>query len=626
MRHRSRWAASRAGRQVRTAAIAIFGAAIVWTAVLLLAGGFDVTLAGLRIRSNNPTHVAMVAAAALAAFFLSGGSVRAPLGKVARAIASLALDVSRRHGAIAGLLAILTTIAGLQYSTRIAGDSDAYGYVSEADRWLSGPLKQDVPWIGRAPWPQPEWLFSPPGYKPVQLGDRWTIVPTYSPGLPLLFAAAKRIAGHCAIFVIVPLFGGLAVLGTFALGKRMGAPLAGLIAAWFVATSPAMLSILMEPLTDVPVMAAWTWALFFLLGASRASTVAAGLSAALAILIRPNLVPLIPILAAWFLVRARATVDVRRRILDTAMFVGAALPGVLATAAINRFLYGSATTSGYGGLGEQFALGRIWPNLGHYISWYAESQTPLALLGFAAFAIPLRRDWPSLPDRSMCAILGAFVAALWVEYAAYLEFNSWGFLRFLLPSWPLLMLGTAAVLLSWTRGAGRTIGLLIAAIVVATGVWTVNFADRHGVFDQRQAARHEAILGRLVRARTEPSSVIITLARAGSLRYYSGRLTARYDYLDSAWLDRMVGWLAEQGVHAYALLDQHELEEFRRRFSGQQTTALLDSPAIDYLTGSTLLFDLGPRGERRPATVIRRVPPSPGWCDPPAPTRPLREK
>ncbi len=34
--------------------------------------------------------------------------------------------------------------------------------------------------------------------------------------------------------------------------------------------------------------------------------------------------------------------------------------------------------------------------------------------------------------------------ALWFHYFVYLAFEDWLFLRFVLPSWPLLMLGFAA--------------------------------------------------------------------------------------------------------------------------------------------------------------------------------------
>jgi len=600
----------------------IAGAALAWLIVLIIAGGFDTTILGLRIRSNNPYRVATLLTAALVAFVLAGGSVRGLARSAFGVLRRWTVAAVSRHGWIACAIAAMSALAAANYGTRIAGDSDAYGYVSEADLWRSGRLHQNVPWIDRAPWPQNEWVFSPPGYKPVRSVGGWTIVPTYSPGLPLLMAAAKSIGGQCALFAVVPLMSGLGVLATFGLGRRLGASLAGLIAAGFVATSPAVLSIEMEPLTDVPVMTAWAIALYFLLGEGAAASLAAGLFAALAILIRPNLFILAAIMGAWFFLRRVSDADrppKYRRLAHAGLFGAGVLPGIIAVAAINQTLYGSATMSGYGSLGEQFAWSRVLPNLGHYLSWYAESQTPVALVGMIVLAVPLRRIWPAVADRSVFAILGGFVAGLWAEYAAYLEFHSWGFLRFLLPSWPLLMVGLSAGLLAIARTQQRTAKLAVTAVVLTIGFWTIRFANRNGVFDQRQAARQEAVLGQLVRTNTEPGSVIITLARAGSLRYYGGRLTARYDYIDAAWLDRFVAWLSAEGVHVYALLDEHEWAEFHSRFAGQQTLSHLGALAIDYRPVATRVFDLAPdAGSKGVTTIVNAVPPAAPGCDPPA--------
>src|SRR5580765_2606349 len=76
MRKRPAWRDSRSARLVRRASLVIAGAALAWLMVLIIAGGFDTTILGLRIRSNNPYRVATLLTAALVAFVLAGGSVR----------------------------------------------------------------------------------------------------------------------------------------------------------------------------------------------------------------------------------------------------------------------------------------------------------------------------------------------------------------------------------------------------------------------------------------------------------------------------------------------------------------------------------------------------------------------
>ncbi len=109
-------------------------------------------------------------------------------------------------------------------------------------------------------------------------------------------AAAKTIAGHCAMFLVTPLSGALLVWITFAIGRRLVSDAVGLAAAWLVATSPAVLAMLVSPMSDVPAAAFWAAAMYFTLGSSSRSALMAGLAASAAILIRPNLAPLAAIL------------------------------------------------------------------------------------------------------------------------------------------------------------------------------------------------------------------------------------------------------------------------------------------------------------------------------------------
>ena len=92
-----------------------------------------------------------------------------------------------------------------------------------------------------------------------------------------------------------------------------------------------------------------------------------------------------------------------------------------------------------------------------------------------------------------------------------------------------------------------------------------------------------------------PNSVVLTKVHSGSVRYYGGRMTMRYDYLDREWLDLSIRWLAERGVDAYALLEPSEVDEFRNRFKGQALVAALDgAPRLRYRVdgAEVLLFRL----------------------------------
>src|SRR5579864_3853793 len=109
-----------------------------------------------------------------------------------------------------------------------------------------------------SPWPLADWTWTPLGYRPSP-HERGAIVPIYSPGYPLLMALFQFVAGFQAGFVVVPLCGALTVWCTYVIGRRVtGAPWLSLWGALLVAASPAFLYQLMNAMSDVPVMAAWT--------------------------------------------------------------------------------------------------------------------------------------------------------------------------------------------------------------------------------------------------------------------------------------------------------------------------------------------------------------------------------
>ena len=564
----------------------------VWTMALLVYGGFDVRTLGLRLSSHDPYRPLLVATVALSAFLLAGGRFRAAVPQV---------RVPPRWVA-AGLAASLL-ILGVGFAAMNAGGADQYGYVSQVDLWIDGDLTIDQPWMREAPWPNRRWTFSPLGYRPVDRVGTYALVPTYSPGLPLLMAAAKIVAGHCAVYWVVPITAALLVLATFGVGARLGAPWTGVLAAWLVATSPTVLFMTMLPMTDVPVAAAWTIALYFVLGTRTWHAAAAGAAVAVALLIRPNLAPGAAILGVWYLWRAwRSTGAERRAVVAAAAAFGLMTAiGVAAVALINRQLYGSPTSSGYGSLDGLFSPAHVLPNLARYVRWMIHAQTFLPFVGLAALAVPLRVFWPAVRDRSALVMCALFVLALWVQYLYYLVFEDWGYLRFLLASWPPLMLGLVAAVMAIAIRLPRLVGALLIAGLVALGFRNLAFSHDQGVFDFWRGEARYAGIGQMVRTLTEPNAVVITMQHSGAVRYYGGRITARYDFLDEGYLDRAIEWFASKGKRVYLLIEDWELADVKRRHGAAQAMVRLQTPRATYFGNNSRawLFDL----ERAPDRV-----------------------
>jgi dolichyl-phosphate-mannose-protein mannosyltransferase len=617
-------------KALRRALLAAACTAAAWSAALELFGGFHARIFGVAIRSRNPDRALAIALIALAGYFVAGGRVQRETVRRLGSRASGFFDaLVRRPGLVAGVLAVALTITVAVASTRIAGGADAYGYVSQADLWLAGRLVIKQPWVAEVPWPNAEWSFSPLGYRPAHPPGQWAIVPTYSPGLPLLFAGAKLLGGQCALFAVVPLLTGLGVLVTYGIGRRLVSPWGGVIAAWLVATSPVVIGIALEPLTDVPVMTAWAISIYVLLAriGGRLSPALAGLAAAIAILIRPNLVPLSIPIGMWYMLRRQTDGD--SRLFSSALFALGTLPAILLIAFLNNHLYGSPLSSGYGTLNDLYSWSHVGPNLHRYFAWFMFAQTPVALAGLAALLVPTRRLWTRASDLRIVPVLALFVALLWAQYLAYEVYDSWGFLRFLLPSWPLIMAGVAAVLLAATNGwvarlPSVVVRTALALMVVLLGVWTFSPVIRDRLLVGRQAAAIEAPIGQLVRKHTVANSVVLVWERSGTIRYYSGRTTLRYDFLDGDWLDRAVAWLRQRGVHVYAVLDPNHLEQCRRRFAGQATLAALEHPVFLYEPARTALYDLTtPPPPDQSLILYAEDPGGRPPCDPPVDSTPI---
>ena len=609
-------------RFIARVALLITIVAAAWALFLLVFGGFDAQILGVTITTHEPSRPIILTVVGLLVFLSATG-----LHDVAAALRdTLAFyrDISARlDGPIVAVLAVAVLAVGVGRGSKAAGGGDSYGYISEAELFLSGHLTIPQPWAKRAPWPDSVLSFAPLGYIPSV--DEQSIVPVYSPGLPLMMAAAKRLAGHCALFWVVPLCGAVLILTTFGIGRRIGSRAAGVIAAWLVATSPVFIYQVLQPMSDVPAAAAWTTTVWCALGGTAGWAVASGVSAALAVLIRPNLAPLAAVIVVWMALDGwwRQNEDRRHVAVRVMAFLLALAPGVATVAALNQLWYGSPFRSGYGSLGDLFSIAHVLPNIRQYSAWVTETQTPLAYLGLLALAFPLRSLWPPGALRSTLVLVAAFTLVLCSIYFTYQVWDSWFYLRFLLPCWPYIMLGVAAVLLWPARGRHPMIGVGVALLVILLGYNGWRDARKKGAFEIRDGEDKFPAAAAVVRARTDPTAVVITNFHSGSVRYYGGRLTIGFFGLNQHSLDRAVAWLVSRGAHPYALLEQFEIAEFRQRFA-DQTLGKLDIPPIAVMNRSDYiyLYDLlVPVGSTDAVENVADT--STRACMPPAPPPPV---
>jgi hypothetical protein len=503
----------------------------------------------------------------------------------------------RRYRILAGWLSVAVVLIGVLYGTWVAGGMDSYGYISQADRWRAGRVTVAEPEVDAMPWPAAIDTVVEIGY--VAGPDRRSSVPYYAPGLPLLMALAA-IAGHCAMFWVVPLTGGLLVASTFAIGRRVHSDAVGLVAALFVATSPAMLFLLTAPMSDVPAAAFWALAIALVAGrdVDARRSAAAGLAASVAILIRPNLVPLAAVIGLYL--------ASRRQLKPVLAFSLAAIPGCLAIGFLNHAWFGSAFRMG-ATQADVFSWQHALPNLARYPLWFVQTQTPVAILGILALVMPLRRFWPTPEAQRSARFFAAIAIVTLLIHLFFLPLDDWWYLRYLLAAWPGIFIGLAAVLATvwnarhpWTRIAG-------VALAAGLCIYGLRVASTRGAFTNGPPERRYVEAARLLQQHTEADAIVLASQHSGTARYYGGRMTLRYDRVAEDWLDRVAAWFESRGRHVYVLLEEWELNRFRERFAAGNRLGALDVKTVFVSqSGGPLvhLFDLRQPAADIPAPIV----------------------
>ncbi|MEO8259800.1 MAG: hypothetical protein ABI868_20815 [Acidobacteriota bacterium] len=589
--------------------LTLFVVSGIWAGAVALTGGFTVDLGVVELKSRNPRNVVIIAAlTALLVAFLArpGRRFQSAVAELDLLLGLLPRLFGRAGGLVApvlaGLIALAVIIVGCSEGAFVAGGADSYGYLSQARLWAQGRLQVEQPIMTAVSWPFSDLALTPLGYRPAPSGP--AIVPVYAPGLPMAMALFERVAGSHAVFYVVPLLGGVAVWATYLMGSAVAGPAVGLTAAVLLATSPVFLYQLMFPMSDVPVTAWWALCLALLPYPRRAAALAAGLLAGIATLTRPNLVPILCVpgmFLLWAVVRHRH--DRGPAVQRLLLFVVGPIVASLVVAYLNARWYGGVLKSGYGPFDYLYRVENLWPNITQYSSWLLESQTPVVLLAVVAPFLLGRggRADSRVSSRRLAVTWLSFIAAVAGCYAFYAPFEVWWYLRFLLPAFPALLVLTSIGLIGIaTRLAGRP-GGLAAALVVAVLAWHgVQFAKDRSAFQFREGERKYSAVGDYIGRQLPERAVLICLQHSGSIRYYSGRLTVRYDWIPTDGLEDVIEQFRGLGYHPYFVLETTEMTSFEQRFQGESDLAQLN---------------WFPRARLRHASEVNIYDPADKWAD-----------
>ncbi|HKC56739.1 MAG TPA: glycosyltransferase family 39 protein [Vicinamibacterales bacterium] len=568
---------SLSGRKtVRLAILAVAVALLLWGLVIALGDGFIIHTSLGTFSSRRPSRPFLAAAALV---ILYAASLRGNSPEAVRRLAKFPWPK-----VIATTTPIAAFVIGVNYSAFLGAGPDSSGYVSQAHKWVNGDLRSPIPeWAIRGTFGGAYAAGAPVGY--TVAADGQSYVPVYSPGLPLIMSLFERAGGADAVFYVVPLFGALLVWGTYLLGRQLADEWAGAIGAALMLLSPAFLWLLIEPMSDVPVAACWTMALVLAIGANTTmEAFSSGVASGLAILIRPNVAPL-----AMFPALLLFLSD-KRRLKHIVLF---GMPTVLAAvviATINARWYGSPFMSGYGSVDALYSSDRIPLNLRRYTGWLIDTQTPFVFLWVAAPFVVKAYD---IGRRFVLLLLYPF--AVVAMYLAYLNVPEWGYLRFLLPAYPVVLASLAATLVIFARNAPhRRLAVAAAATITVLLLFhEERFARNAGAFRIAEGEERFARAVDFTRA-LPPNAIVFSDAYSGTLGFYAQREVLRWLWIPPEYLDLALGDLKKQGHHPYFVGDPFEVEAFKQYFDGSAAVTRLDGQALRVVDDSFVAADLTP--------------------------------
>jgi hypothetical protein len=493
---------------------------------------------------------------------------------------------------LAATAAIAVAAIGFTKGTYAAGGSDSSCYALMAEAFASGHVRPTSVLVQQVPWPDASKTFAPGGFVPSDI-DPSGAAPICAPGFSLLLAPVAAAGGLDTLFWVTPLAGALLAWMGFLAGRALGGPLAGAMSAVLIAVSPAVLYQVVQPMNDITTAALWMATFVALIQGRRAL---AGVFCGLALLVRPNLLPLalIAIVFAGLEPRMRDWGFGMRRV---GRFAVGAIPFVALILLLNDRLYGSPLRTGYGQPGDLFGVSFIPINAARYLRWLVETHTLFPLLSLAAPLVVARER-----RKDVWLAIGLIVVTGFI-YFTYTPFDDWSYLRFLLPAIVLMIVLASATTVSIAQyvvsgfpassrlrrvspklaSIGRATAdsptvIAAIAITIPLAVFCVRAAGERQAFALQFLEQRYRSAGIVVRDHLPPDAVVLSVWDSGAVRFHGRKEALSWEALDPMWLDRSLQWLESHGHMPYILLESWEEPGFRSRFGRHSDIGKLDWP------------------------------------------------
>lgn len=389
--------------------------------------------------------------------------------------------------------------------------------------------------------------------------DALRLAPTYPTGLPMHLLVASWFAGWRHAATVVNIFAALGSgLILWGLARRLGLTAGwaacALMLLWFC---PLTLFASLQPMSDE---LALLWSLAALAAALRSRehwrwSLLAGVATSLAVLVRPtNALLVLPLALAlgwnfrsyWFL------------------FLGG-LPGGVFFCYYNWKVYGHPLATGYRNVWSVFETAYAPHNLAHFACWIPALLSPLVC---AVLAAPFVRE----ARRRELAVLGLWAGLLIGFYAFYFHSGeTWWYLRFILPAFPVLILVALVVLQRFWQliPSPRWARALFVTVLVFGAAWQVQLNRRLDVLDIPTGESYYLDTANWARRYLPPESAVFCMQVSGAFYFYTPFMLIRWDQVVVARLPALLAALRAEKRPVYAVLYDFENRAARERLGGQ---------------------------------------------------------
>ncbi len=384
------------------------------------------------------------------------------------------------------------------------------------------------------------------------------LTPTYPVGYPLQLLVLSGLGWSKAVKtlnVATALAGGLVLFAYCRmLGLAAWLSLGGVVLLW---SCPLFIFLSLQPMSD---LSALTWSLLVLYNALRVREslrwgLFCGAAMGIAVLVRPtNILLAAPLLVALgFRFRSWLAVGL------------GGLPFAAFFCYYSWRLYGSPFVTGYGDVSGLFRKENLLHNLAHFSHWIPLLLSPLVLFALVA------------PGTAAGRRRGVVVPAVWVVvliglYAFYYHSGeTWWYLRFILPAFPALILGTLVVLETGWREVGKrsvSATVVLALLLLAAAGWQIKHIPGLDVLNFKNYERSYPEAAQWARENLPAQSAVFCMQVSGAFLYYTDFLMFRWEQIMPEKQKFLLEELARQHRPVYAALFSFETADALERIGG----------------------------------------------------------